>query len=287
LFKDALTRKSGIILITGPTGSGKSTTLYAALKELNREDISIETIEDPIEKHIAGLKQFQVRYAQDKEKSLTFPKLFREILRHDPDVIMVGEIRDLETANQAVIAAQTGHLVLSTLHTQDAIGAIPRLISEGVNPQHLSDALILLQAQRLIGTVCKNCRKVMEKGSKYEKIILAEFWKEGVVYDEKDPIYEAGKCEYCNQTGYDGKQAIFELFPIIDEVREKIALGKNIHEIRKSGPSVGHRTLYQEGLQQVALGITTFGEVFKYRREARFDYRDLLKASQKRLKIVG
>lgn len=284
IFHDALTRKSGIILVTGPTGSGKSTTLYAALAELNTEDISIETIEDPVERYIEGVKQFQVRYSQDSEKSLTFPKLFREVLRHDPDVIMVGEIRDLETANQAIIAAQTGHLVLSTLHTQDSLGAIPRLISEGVNPQYLADSLIMVEAQRLIGTVCKNCRTPVNLSSAEGKVVLDEFKKEEIVYKENEPIYSAGKCEHCKNTGYEGKHAIFEVFPIVDEVKGLIASGANIHSVRKLGDSVGYRTLYQEGLQHVAMGLTTYEEAFKYRRESKFDYQELLQKSREELR---
>lgn len=281
ILEEAITRRSGIILITGPTGSGKSTTLYATLMALNKEDISLETIEDPVERPIDGIKQFQVRYNNDEDKNLTFPKLFREVLRHDPDVIMVGEIRDIETANLAISASQTGHLVLSTLHTQDALGSIPRLISEGLDPQRLADSLILLQAQRLIGILCKHCKIKINQDSENAQLILQEFQKNDIIYNVQDPeLYCAGSCEHCHQTGYDGMQAIYELFPITDDIRECIANRKTIHEIKSFSNSVGYRSLYQEALQKIAQGKTSYEEAKKHKRQYAIDFNKLLEESQ-------
>lgn len=287
IFSDAISRKSGIILITGPTGSGKSTTLYAALSELNKEDVSIETIEDPIERPIDGLKQFQVRYTEDENKNLTFPKLFREVLRHDPDVIMVGEIRDLETAKMAINAAQTGHLVLSTLHTQDALGAIPRLISEGVDPQHLADSLILLQAQRLIGTVCTNCRTPLEDNDLSLETLKNEFKVHDIYFDQrKHTLYRRNACEFCQNTGFEGKQAIYELFPITDEIRQRIVERKSVQEIKALGTRVGYRTLYQEALQKVALGKSVYEEAIRYRMEFSHDFERLIAQTKEELHAI-
>lgn len=277
VFTESLSRSSGIILVTGPTGSGKTTSLYAALEYLNDGNTSIQTIEDPIEKRLEGIKQFQV----EPKIELTFSRLFREVLRHDPDVVMLGELRDKESALQAIIASQTGHLVLSTLHTQDSFGVIPRLLSEGINPEPLSDALLLIQAQRLVGTLCNNCKSPLDKKSLAYEELLREFSNNDIFAQSGSPtLFTAGKCEMCNETGYGGKHAIFEFLPINDAIRDLIASKSPLNTIKQASLEVGFRSLYQESLQQVALGKTAYKEAMKYKKVQSFDF-DKLKIRMK------
>ncbi|KFZ36619.1 general secretion pathway protein GspE [Shewanella mangrovi] len=254
-FEQLIRKPHGIILVTGPTGSGKSTTLYAGLTDINHKDINILTVEDPIEYEIDGIGQTQVNSKVD----MTFARGLRAILRQDPDVVMIGEIRDLETAHIAVQASLTGHLVLSTLHTNTASGAITRLQDMGVEPFLVSSSLLGVLAQRLVRTLCDDCKTAHEP-SKQERELL------GV--DKKDDvkIYRAVGCKKCGHNGYRGRTGIHELLLVDEKVRELIHSGKGELAIEKYirgvAPSIRH-----DGMQKVLAGITTLEEVLRVTRE--------------------
>ena len=245
----------GIILVTGPTGSGKSTTLYAALSEINSKDRNILTVEDPIEYDLEGIGQTQVNTKVD----MTFARGLRAILRQDPDVVMVGEIRDLETAQIAVQASLTGHLVMSTLHTNTAIGAITRLRDMGIEPFLLSTSLLAVLAQRLVRTLCPECR-IAHDPSEQERLLL------GVEPDEPVVIYRPHGCEACNHSGYRGRTGIHELLLVDETVREAIHAesGELAIErlIRDHTPSIR-----RDGLDKVLAGRTSLEEVLRVTRE--------------------
>ena len=236
----------GIILATGPTGSGKTTTLYASLNRLNTRAKKLITVEDPAEYELKGITQVQVNPRID----VTFAKSLRSILRHDPDVIMVGEIRDPETAEIAIQAALTGHLVFSTLHTNDAAGGITRLMHMGIQPYLIASATRAIVAQRLVRLICSECRQ--ESGEKSMGIPCNEM--EGVAYQGKG-------CESCRFTGYKGRTAIYEILSINDSIRELILRKASSNEIKKEAVRQGMKTLYQDGLKKIALGLTTPEEI--------------------------
>ena len=237
----------GIILVTGPTGSGKTTTLYSCLQELNTEDVNIITCEDPVEYQLAGINQVQVH----AKVGLTFAAALRSVLRQDPDIVLVGEIRDAETAQIAMRAALTGHLVLSTLHTNDAPGAVTRLIDMGVEPFMLGSSLILSQAQRLYRKLCSACKRPAE----IDPEILASNHIDPKEF-EGATVYRAVGCPRCNQ-GYKGRGAIMEVFRINDAIRQGIVRGMNSSELRELGQKNGMITLKQAGLARVKEGLTT------------------------------
>jgi len=245
----------GIILVTGPTGSGKSTTLYAALTEINTQERNILTVEDPVEYALEGIGQTQVNPKVD----MTFARGLRAILRQDPDVVMVGEIRDLETVQIAVQASLTGHLVLSTLHTNTAVGAVTRLRDMGVEPFLLSSSLLAVLAQRLVRTLCPECR-VPHQPDPRERAIL------GVEPQSPAGIFRAGGCEACNFSGYRGRTGIYELLAVDDQVRELIHSGAGEQHIerhlRRTTPSIR-----DDGIAKVLAGITTLEEVLRVTRE--------------------
>lgn len=245
----------GIVLVTGPTGSGKTTTLYAVLTRLNDRKRSLMTVEDPIEYFLDGVGQTQV----NTKVELTFARGLRAILRQDPDVVMVGEIRDLETAEIAVQASLTGHLVLSTLHTNSAVGAVTRLHDMGVEPFLLSTSLIGVVAQRLVRTLCPHCRKPYHPGQKECEWL-------GISYPTNAQIYTPVGCEQCNQSGFRGRAGIFELVKVDDQLRTMIHDGVGEHVIekhaRKFTPSIR-----QDGMRNVLLGVTTLEEVLRVTRE--------------------
>lgn len=249
----AIHQPNGLILNTGPTGSGKTTTLYAILNTINSPTTKIITVEDPIEYRLKGTTQTQV----SKEEDYNFANALRSIVRQDPDVILVGEIRDNDTADIAVDASLTGHLVLSTLHTNDASGAIPRLIELGAEPNLFADALRLIIAQRLVRKVCPKCREAHQPTDaeiqKIKKINL-----DATIPDQ---LYGATGCEECNGTGYKGRIGIFELFEITPELKNKIAAGVSSHEIRELALKQNMTTLLQDGLDKVLAGITTLEEL--------------------------
>ncbi len=250
----AVAQPQGLIVVTGPTGSGKSTTLYAMLHELNRPDVNIQTIEDPIEFEIEGVNQTQV--VESAGLNLGFASLLPRILRADPDVIMVGEARDPDTAIAAVNAALTGHLVLTTLHSLDAIRSVGRLLSMGVPPFLLADSLLLLQAQRLIRRVCR-CAKIVPTGERQREAFARAGFAPGAV---PESMAVRHGCRECNNTGYRGRMAVMELCPISPELREMINRGATTADMEAEAARAGHRPMLADALGKVAAGITTFSE---------------------------
>ena len=247
-YNQLIHRPYGMLLITGPTGSGKSTTLYASLDRINSPEKKIITIEEPVEYVMKGINQINVQ----PKIGLTFANGLRHIVRQDPDVIMVGEIRDLETAGIAIHAALTGHLLFSTLHTNDAPGAITRLMDMGVENYLVSSTLIGVMAQRLVRRICNHCRTEDRKSRE----LVQEF---GIDV----PLYRGDGCEHCSNTGYMGRIAIFELLTINDEIREMIMDKATARELRQKAVQQGMRTLREDGLIKVKKGITTIDEVLR------------------------
>ncbi len=258
---EQIRRPNGMLLITGPTGSGKTTTLYAFLKKIHSPDIKIITIEDPIEYHLPGIVQTQV----DDEKDYTFLSGLRAALRQDPDVIMVGEIRDGETASIAINSALTGHLVFSTLHTNTAAGAFPRLIDLGVNPKIVSSAINVAMAQRLIRKLCLECRKEVIPSEKERKIIdriiqsvTDKSYLDGV---QTEKIWQAVGCEKCHNTGYKGRIAITEIILLKKEVEESIVNNPSDRDIKKASLSQNFLDMKQDGVIRVLKGISSLEEL--------------------------
>jgi type IV pilus assembly protein PilB len=251
-FRDAINLPNGVVIVTGPTGSGKSTTLYAALNELNREDRNIMSVEDPVEYNLEGINQVQVK----EDIGLTFSMALRSFLRQDPDIIMVGEIRDTETAEIAIRAALTGHLVLSTLHTNDSVSAITRLIDMGIDRYLIASSLRLVLAQRLVRKICTHCKKPINLP---KEVLLKAGFNEAELDDIK--LYTGNGCSYCLDTGYKGRMAIFEVLPVSEDIREMIINSKDENTIRQKALLDGMLTLKQDGLQKVKQGITTLEEV--------------------------
>ncbi len=245
----------GIIFVTGPTGSGKSTTLYASLARINSPKVKIITVEDPIEYQLKGVSQIQV----NPKIGLTFAAGLRHMLRHDPDVMMVGEVRDFESAEIAIRAALTGHLVFSTLHTNDAAGAVTRLLDMGIEPFLVSSSLECLIAQRLVRLICPKCKVPVK--SKAE--ILSQI-KDVELGPKKDlEFYEGKGCEACKFTGYYGRTGIYEILPITQPVRELILNRASSQQIKQKAVSQGMRTLRHDGLEKVFGGLTTLNEVIR------------------------
>lgn len=262
LIKQQLDRKTGAILTTGPTGSGKTTTLYAFVNYLNKPPLKIITIEDPIEYHITGIAQTQV----NPEKGYGFANGLRAIVRQDPDVILVGEIRDVETAEIAMHAALTGHLVLSTLHTNSASGTIPRLIDMGIKPQIIAPALNMAMAQRLVRKLCPNCkkkRKVNADELKKIKKALASLPKNIKIpsLNSDLEVYYSEKCDECNLTGYKGRTGLFEAFLIDREIEKVILKSPSINELNDLLAKKGMVTIRQDGYLKVLDGITDIKEI--------------------------
>ncbi len=259
-FRNLISIPHGIILLTGPTGSGKTTTLYAALNELNCEERNILTVEDPIEYQLPGIGQMQVK----PKISLTFANCFRHILRQDPDVIMIGEIRDLETAEIAIQASLTGHLVLSTLHTNDSASAITRLIDMGIEPYLISSSVIAIMAQRLIRVVCPHCKSPY--GPQEQMISLwSEKEKASLV---RGQFYKGLGCEDCLQTGYIGRKGIFELLFIDDDIKDLTTKRAGSHVIKQVAVEKGMSTLREDGLRKALEGETTLEEVCRVTQDS-------------------
>ncbi len=263
IFKQEIKRPNGMIIVTGPTGSGKTTSLYAVLKRINNPEIKIITIEDPVEYHLGGLSQTQV----DPSKGYTFASGLRSIMRQDPDVILVGEIRDLETADIACQAALTGHLVFSTLHTNDAAGAIARLVDLGVKPFSIAPALNMVVAQRLPRKVCKKCAKSVHASPADLKKIkkgLAGVKKEILppsFFQARPTIPQVKGCEFCNFTGYKGRIGIFETFLVDDQMEKFILTLPSIVAMKESAIKKGMVLMSQDGLIKVLEGTTTIEEI--------------------------
>ncbi len=253
-FLTAIETPYGIILITGPTGSGKTTTLYSTLSRLNKPDRQIMTIEDPIEYNIHGINQIQVH----EEIGLTFAAALRAFLRQSPNIILVGEIRDAETAEIAIRAALTGHLVFSTIHTNDAPTTINRLVDIGIPSYLVASALVLIQAQRLVRRICPKCKEPM----KADPVLLADI---GIPKDAfPDGIVYRGKgCSNCNQTGYRGRIGLYEVMPITPELRNMVLMGASSDKIAKFAIERGMGTLREDGIAKVQQGVTTVEELVR------------------------
>ncbi|MDD5758545.1 MAG: ATPase, T2SS/T4P/T4SS family [Desulfobulbaceae bacterium] len=252
-FKKMIAIPDGIILVTGPTGSGKTTTLYCALNHINSGTNKIITLEDPVEYQLRGVNQIQVR----PEIKLTFAKGLRSIVRQDPDVIMVGEIRDLETAEIAVQSSLTGHLVFSTLHTNDAISAVARMIDMGVERFLISSSLRAILAQRLVRCICKECR--------YPRGMISEFLAD-LPKEEDFTFYKGKGCENCSGTGFLGRVGVYEFLMISDAMGKGISQGLDLIDLRRIADSEGFFTMYADGLAKVKAGITTYSEVMRVTR---------------------
>jgi type IV pilus assembly protein PilB len=250
-FRRLIQNPNGIIFVTGPTGSGKTTTLYSALHEINKPELNISTIEDPIEIQLEGVTQSQVNATID----LKFANLLRALMRQDPDVILIGEIRDLETAKIATEAALTGHIVFATLHTNSAPQAITRLIEIGVEPYMVAPSVIGVLAQRLSARICENCKEAYSP----TRETLAKYFKEDGLTDVK--FYRGKGCQKCRGTGYKGRVAIHELVLITEEIRALISEGRSVQEITRAAAKVGYKPLRYDGLKKVLLGLTTIDEI--------------------------
>ncbi len=249
-FQRVLQLPHGIILVTGPTGSGKTSTLYTALNEINDSERKIITIEDPVEYQLRGVNQIQV----SEKAGLTFARGLRSILRHDPDVVLIGEIRDQETAQIAVQASLTGHLVFSTLHTNDAPGAVTRLVDMGVEPYLVASSLEAVLAQRLVRVLCPHCKEVDQSAK-------AEAFKRSLGLPSSTVLYRAVGCRECRSTGYHGRKAIFEWMDTTHEIRQLVLQSSSTDQIRDAARRGGMRALAQDGWRLVQLGITTVEEV--------------------------
>ncbi len=253
LYLDAIGRPQGMILVTGPTGSGKTVTLYSALAVLNQSEVNVSSVEDPVEINLPGVNQVNI----NPKAGLDFANVLRSFLRQDPDILMVGEIRDLETAEIAIKAAQTGHLVLSTLHTNDTPQTLNRLINMGVAPYNVASSVHLIMAQRLLRKLCQNCKTPI-------RIPEPELLNQGFRPDELEQlaIFKAVGCEQCTN-GYRGRVGVFEMMPITESIGELMMRGANAMELAQQAKKEGLQTLRESGLNKVRLGITTLDEVHR------------------------
>jgi type IV pilus assembly protein PilB len=257
-YEKLIVRPHGIVLVTGPTGSGKTTTLYASLNKINTVDKNIITIEDPVEYRLAGVRQTQV----NPKANITFANGLRSILRQDPNIIMVGEIRDLETAEIAVQASLTGHLVFSTVHTNDAAGAVTRLVDMGVEPFLVSSAVAGILAQRLVRAICDHCKESTEtSGDALKGVGVAES------SGGKTKLFRGKGCGKCSNLGYKGRVGIFELLLMDDKLRDLISAKASLHQIRAQARSAGMVSLKEDGVQKALAGLTTIEEVLRAAQE--------------------
>lgn len=252
-FLMALERPYGMILVTGPTGSGKTTTLYAALQVLNTPDVNIVTVEDPVEYHFTGITQVQIK----EEIGLGFARILRAFLRQDPDIMMVGEIRDLETAQIAIRAALTGHRVLSTLHTHDAVRAVTRLLDMGVEPFMVASSVSVIVAQRLVRQICPNCQRPDDRFSIQQ---LREAGFTGAEATSIAPLRGQG-CVACHGTGYKGRIGLFEVLPVSDQFRSRILERQTAEQLKQQALADGLKTIRRSGLDKIKQGLTTMEEV--------------------------
>ena len=262
LFEQILEMPHGIFLVTGPTGSGKTTTLYTALNTINDTVRKIITVEDPVEYQIRGINQIQV----SEKSGLTFARGLRAILRHDPDVVLIGEIRDEETARIAIQASLTGHLVFSTLHTNDAPSAMTRLIDMGIEPYLVASSLEGVLAQRLIRTLCTHCR-VVDTSERVQTL------RESLKMAPETVLYQATGCQECRQTGYHGRRAVFEMMAISHPIRQKILQHCSSGELKQIAQKEGMRTLSQDGWRLVEAGVTTPDEILRVTKDDVLSFR--------------
>ncbi len=253
-FQEAIHKPVGMVLVTGPTGSGKTTTLYSALSELNKEKDNIITAEDPIEFNFMGINQVQMH----EEIGLTFASALRSFLRQDPDIIMVGEIRDFETAQIATQSALTGHLVMSTLHTNDAPGTVTRLIDMGIEPFLITSSILLILAQRLARKICSECREPVKVNP---KLLLGLGVPRGAI--DGFTTYKGKGCSLCSNTGYKGRIGLYEVMPLWDDLKELILSRASSLDIKKGAIRLGMKTLRMAGIEKIAEGMTTIEEVLR------------------------
>ncbi|MBU0675390.1 MAG: Flp pilus assembly complex ATPase component TadA [Proteobacteria bacterium] len=258
IFEKHLAYPHEIILVTGPTGSGKTTTLYAALNRINSIQKNIITVEDPIEYELAGVNQVQV----NPKAQLSFASALRSILRQDPDIIMIGEIRDVETAEIAIQAALTGHLVLSTLHTNDACGAISRLIDMSIPPFLIASALGTVIAQRLVRVLCTDCRESFNPPAKVQEDL-------GLEYSEQLILHRSKGCPKCDNSGYKGRIAIYEILPITNAIQALIMVKASSHELFRQAIKEGFTSLHTSGIEKLLAGVTSIDEVMRVTMDAR------------------
>lgn len=251
-WRKVIASPNGIVLVSGPTGSGKSTTIYSVLKELNDDSVNICTVEDPVEFNLPWVNQFQV----NEKVGFTFANALRSLLRQDPDIVMVGEIRDDETARIAVQSALTGHLVFSTLHTNDAAGAITRLLNIGIEPYLVSASVVGVLAQRLVRKICTGCKEPYEPPLNVRRAVQR-------VAGEVEAFYRGAGCGKCRSTGFSGRIGIYELLVADDAMRDRITDAPSIVELRAVAAQAGMRNLRQDGMEKVKAGITTVEEVFR------------------------
>lgn len=251
-FSDLLKKPSGLILLTGPTGSGKSSTLYAAMKHLNNDSVNIMTVEDPVELQIEGINQVQV----NAEAGLTFAAGLRSILRQDPNIIMIGEIRDKETAEIAIRSALTGHLVTSTLHTNSAVDAVPRLVDMGIEPYLVASSIRGVVAQRLVRKICADCRRKRRPTPAEQEV----FKSRGNVIEA---IYESPGCNSCQQTGYRGRITVHEIFTLDETMKQMLLQSGTTSDLKSYAVSQGMKFLIDDGLEKVKSGLTSLDEVMK------------------------
>jgi type IV pilus assembly protein PilB len=252
---DIIQQPNGIVIVTGPTGCGKTTSLYACMRRVNLIDSKLLTVEDPVEYDIEGIMQVQVH----ESVGMTFAKALRSFLRQDPDIIMLGEMRDLETAQVAIQASLTGHLVMTTLHTNDAPGAVTRMIDMGVEPFLISSTLAAVLGQRLVRTICKRCRTPFEPTETQLSLLNLS------PHDIGDKVFYYGRgCKECNDTGYRGRRGIFELLPVADPIRVLINERAPTVVIRQKAVELGMVTLREDGLRAIFDGESTIEEVLKY-----------------------
>jgi type II secretory ATPase GspE/PulE/Tfp pilus assembly ATPase PilB-like protein len=255
-FDSLLSKTHGVIFVTGPTGSGKSTTLYACLQRINSAEKNIMTIEDPIEYQLEGISQMQVA----AKKGMNFANTLRHVLRQDPDVIMVGEVRDVETARMAIQSSLTGHLVFSTLHTNDSAGAITRLLDFGVEPYLVSSSVIAVLAQRLVRRICSDCKQEY-KPTDHELRELSLLDIDGSAQENK--FYDGAGCDRCFQTGYRGRTGVYELMLINEELQDLIYKTETAGAIKRVAINSGLQTLRMDGARKVMTGITTIAEILR------------------------
>jgi type II secretory ATPase GspE/PulE/Tfp pilus assembly ATPase PilB-like protein len=260
VFRQLITRDHGMMLVTGPTGSGKSTTLYGALQEINSHDLNVLTLEDPIEYQLEGISQTQI----NEKKGMTFASGMRSVLRQDPDIIMVGEIRDGETAVMAIQASLTGHLVFSTLHTNDAASAVTRLLDLGIEPYLVSSSLVASLAQRLVRRLCEKCKQPDTEHSSAlpdpPESLLAD---QGISLADLSGIYKPVGCQACRGTGFRGRIGLFELLGVDDACRQLVQTRGNASQIREAGLEAGMHLLATDGLLKIHQGMTTLDEVMR------------------------
>ncbi|WP_319763568.1 GspE/PulE family protein [Maridesulfovibrio sp.] len=252
LFRKVLAQPHGIVLVTGPTGSGKTTSLYAGLSELPRDDKNIVTVEDPVEYQLSGINQVQV----NKAAGMTFATTIRSFLRQDPDIILVGEIRDQETASTAVQASLTGHLVLSTLHTNDAATAVTRMLDMGIEPFLLASSLSLVLGQRLVRVNCKHCSRTIDVSENTHKLFEE-------INDLPAQQLAGAGCEHCNFTGFSGRRGVYELIPVTEDMRGMIMEVASSDRIKAYAKEMGRETMVDHGVRLVKEGVTTLEEVIR------------------------